>query len=244
MEVLNEAGYVYVDPIYWHKFGQTATSSTKVQITRAVEVIVVARKQREGISAYCDLPVNPEHRHNFLQGPPNRKYLMDASGNKVNPTQKPPYVMQWIAKRFATPGLPILIVGTGAGGEVGACIEMGVSVVGVEQDLRQVKALHNSLITCTYEASVRQEAEAKDAKFLKACKDQNNCKKTEASKIIRAEATAATAPVLNAIDLAPSSSPPPLPAPAAADAKLNSDAPASPLSPVVSELEALLLWCQ
>ena len=229
MEVLNEAGYVYVDPLYWHKFGQTATSSTKVQITRAVEVIVVARKQREGISAYCDLPVNPEHRHNFLQGPPNRKYLMDASGNKVNPTQKPHYVMQWIAKRFATPGLPILIVGTGAGGEVAACIEMGVSVVGVEQDLRQVKALHNSLIT--YEAGARQKAEAADEKFMIACSNQN--KKEAAAMHIRGQAAIANAPVLVATGPVAESSPSPPPAPAAAVAISN--APASPVPAAVAE---------
>jgi hypothetical protein len=50
MDVLKEAGYLYIDPIFWHKTGQSVTSTRK-QFTRSVELVIVGRKTREGVAA-------------------------------------------------------------------------------------------------------------------------------------------------------------------------------------------------
>ena len=226
---LKAAGYVYITPIFWHKTGQTSTT-TKKQFTRAVEMVIVGCKTRgDGFIPFTNMDVNPENRHNYLEGPPLRKYLRHTDGTKVNPTQKPPYLFKWIHSRLGTPGLPMVIMGSGAGGEVGACVELGVSVVAIEQDLKQVQALHNHLIT--FEARARQVEEEDEAKFVKGM--AADAKRTAAARTKALEdASAETAPVLSAAAPRPLA---PSPPPASASADATSAAPASPASPAAAE---------
>ena len=229
MEVLKAAGYVHITPIFWHKTGQTSTT-TRRQFTRAVEMVIVGCKTRgDGSIPFTNMEVNPENRHNLVTGPPLRQYLKHPDGSKVNPTQKPPYLFKWIHSRLGTPGLPMVIMGSGAGGEVVACVELGVSVVAIEQDLKQVQALHTHLIT--FEASVRQ-VEADDEAKAKRVMAADAKKAAVARGKALEEAHSDSAPVLAAAvprPLAPS------PPPASASPDAASTAPVSPASPAAAE---------
>ena len=163
MKVLKEEGYVHITPVCWYKEGQTKVAN-KQQLTPAFELLIVARKQRQGHTAYSCLPDNPCERHNYISGPPQRTYLTDSKGQKVNPTQKPEYVFQWVLASFAAPNLPVLICGTGAGGEVRAAINQEVDVIGIERDSHQLEALYASLITHTTDQKMEEERAQKKQK--------------------------------------------------------------------------------
>ena len=155
--VLAENGYVHITPVFWHKEKHTKVS-TQQQLTPSVETMVVARKQRAGHQAYSNLDFNPTKRHNFIEGPPQRTHIKDNKGVPLNLTQKPPYVFEWVLERFGNPSNPVLICGTGAGGEVQAAINKGFSVVGIEQDERQVRGLHQFLLTLEAEDERKEKA--------------------------------------------------------------------------------------
>jgi hypothetical protein len=176
IKALQNENYVHITPVCWYKEGQTKVAN-KQQLTPAFELMIVARKQRSGHAAFSNLADNPTERHNFISGPPQRTYLVDAKGQKVNPTQKPEYVFEWVLTRFAAPNLPVLICGTGAGGEVRAAMNLKIDVVGVERDPHQLEELYNSLVTHTTEKKLEVDRTDRKQKAAKAKQSKADEKK-------------------------------------------------------------------
>lgn len=204
--VLAENGYVHITPVFWHKEAHTKVS-TQQQLTPSVETMVVARKQRSGHQAYTNLHLNPTKRHNFLEGPPQRTYIKDNKGVPLNLTQKPPYVFEWVLERFGNPSNPVLICGTGAGGEVQAAINMGFSVVGIEQDERQVRGLYQFLLTL--EAEEEREEQAAEEKRLRLSKKEANKPRrvpTSPALVMAAASVPQAAPAMGQVSSAGASS--------------------------------------
>lgn len=218
---LREAHYVYITPVCWYKEGHTHVSN-KMQLTPAFEIMVVARRQREGNPAHCYLEENPTHRHNFISGPSQRQYLMYDHTQKVNPTQKPEYVFKWVLERFCRPGQPVLICGTGAGGEVRAAADLQIDVVGVEQDRKQLTALHSSLIR--YEADKDLQAKKEEQKL--AAERAGKGKKAKKKKAVPAPSPEPS-PVLAAAAIQPAEGDSPKQT-APESTKSSSSAPAAP----------------
>jgi hypothetical protein len=181
MDALKEQGYVYITPFYWIKEGHTKVGTTTT-LTPAVECMVVARKQRRGDAAYTNMDENPTLRYNYLVSPPQRTLLKDAAGEVINITQKPPAVSAKILSMFAPPNKPILVVGTGAGGEVKGCIETGFSVIGLDKDRRQVEGLQRHLLTlqATTEAQEERDEQTKNRRAKRAAGVKKTVAKTAA----------------------------------------------------------------
>jgi hypothetical protein len=167
MEVLKDNDYKFVCPVYWLKTAQTSITPQN-QLTPACEVLIVARKQTTGNIAICNLDQNPTKRTNVITGPSNQEYLKTKTGEKVNPTQKPEYLIQWILERFANPGSTVLILGSGAGGEVRGALAAGHHVTGLDLDMAQLTALHADLVN--YDHNVEAKRQSEELKAAKAAK--------------------------------------------------------------------------
>jgi hypothetical protein len=123
-DVLADNGFKNIIAIYWHKEGLTHAGS--VTWTSSVEVFVQGYHPNVKSSA-TTFPANPTLRHNHFEGPPLTKYIKhktgENNGKKVNPHEKPTYVIKHLLQHVLMPGDHVLIVGTGAGGGVRGCIE-------------------------------------------------------------------------------------------------------------------------
>ena len=86
---------------------------------------------------------NPLLRHNLAQANRGalRKYF---NGQPINLTEKPSSVMEQLVKNHSQPNDVILMLGTGAGGDVMGALNANRNVVGIEIDAAQVEAM----ITC------------------------------------------------------------------------------------------------
>ena len=154
---LSAKNYTSIDPIVWYKENQNVAGPAE-NLTFACEFIVMAR-HGGGAASKFQLPKDPLHRHNIIKGPTNRKYLLGPDGQKVNSTEKPPYVSRWFYDRFVKPGGTVLICGTGAGGEVRSAIQAGLTVFGVDADITQTEQLYINMQT--YEEVLRIESDKK-----------------------------------------------------------------------------------
>lgn len=152
-ELLKNHQFTLISPITWYKNDQNYVGGQDA-FTFATETLVCARKiRRQGASLYVNMDKNPVKRHNIIIGPTqsSKDYLKDENGRKINPCQKPTYLFKTFLGWFARPGDTVVIVGTGAGGEVQAAIEFGVNVKGFETDDRQIKALAGHLTTVEFQ---------------------------------------------------------------------------------------------
>jgi hypothetical protein len=122
------------------------------------------------VSVNTSFPANPTLRHNFFKGPPLTKYIRhktgDLNGEKVNAHEKLTYVIKRLLEYVLMPGDHVLIVGTGAGGDVRGCIEAGWHVTGIEQDIEQLENLCGQVTVYDTLAEVTECSPAKRGSAL------------------------------------------------------------------------------
>ena len=85
-----------------------------------------------------NFPNSAKERHNWIEGPRvtdfGKHFSGDNAGRVVNQLEKPTWLIRQLLRPVMTPGGHVLIVGTGAGGDVRGCIEEGWSASGIEID--------------------------------------------------------------------------------------------------------------
>ena len=146
-KVLEELGYVNIMPVYWHKLGHKPQVMVH-QFAPAVEIMITARRVRgSGASAYYDMAPDPAERHNFMEFSATVTPLRDSHSNVYNISRKPSELAEWFFSKFARPGSNVLILGTGAGGDVMGAINLGLNVTAVEKDKGQFDLFADHLLT-------------------------------------------------------------------------------------------------
>ena len=131
---LTEFGYQNVSVFTWWKHNFNIESAMHVLF--ATEYVVMA--WRRGISGMpCQLDPNPTKRHNVFVGSQQRSFHRDATGNLINPYQKPAYLAYNMCKAFCEPHDTIVIVGSGAGGDIEGAVAAMMNVVAFETDPKQ-----------------------------------------------------------------------------------------------------------
>ena len=128
-----------IQNFFWYKSGQY--SATPVgQYVNAMEMGSIGFYPH-ATSAPNNLSSHPRDRHNFFQCPSVTTLYKKEDKTPINPCQKPPAVGKWLISNHCPPGGNVLVIGTGAGGEVFGAVEAGCNVVGVEYDIDQYNAL-------------------------------------------------------------------------------------------------------
>ena len=106
-------------------------------------------------------PAYPRDRHNHYEFKSVTTLHKKADGTPINACQKPKELWKKIISVHAPPGSWVLVIGTGAGGEVEGAIEAGCNVVGVEYDEIQWQAFSAHLILSEEKAIKERDAERK-----------------------------------------------------------------------------------
>ena len=152
-ESLRENGCKNISNLYWHKTDHW-TPTPRYQYTSSVEVMTIGFiPNNERCSVKLDK--DPKLRMNFIECPAIDQKSVDNDGTVVNPCEKPPEIMKWICENHCMPGQYVLIIGSGANGDVKGAILAGCNVVAVESDKRQFDCASEILVT--WEAQIRRE---------------------------------------------------------------------------------------
>ena len=194
---LEAAGYNNLQAFYWYKAEQNQACPVHLRVP-AVEVGIIAfHGTVTNYSAFIDLPTDLFDRHNILVGPGQRTYVKTSEGSTVNVCQKPAYLAEYFGTHYCQPHANVVVLGSGAGGDVQGLMNSGLKVHAIEQDAKQAQAMManlrsyevksqlgkivpNSKFRVTKEAS---EEEAKEAPPVEVkcgqCKMETQCPPAE-----------------------------------------------------------------
>ena len=143
-KVFERYGLRDVMPYVWYKENHNKLGG--LHFLSACEYMIIGHYPNAVECTYVADP-NPVERHNFLSSPPLRTLHKYPTGDVVNPCEKPPAVWKRVVSAYCPVGGQVLDVCAGAGGDLRACIELGINTVAVELDPVQFKYLVGMLDT-------------------------------------------------------------------------------------------------
>ena len=82
-----------------------------------------------------------------MVGPGQRTYIKTSAGVNVNVCQKPPYLAEYFGKHYCQPHTNVVVLGSGAGGDVQGLMNSGLKIHAIEQDEKQSQAMMANLRT-------------------------------------------------------------------------------------------------
>jgi hypothetical protein len=142
-----QTGIVKATPLIWWKVSQNMVGDP-TDLVPAFEMLHIGFKSKAGHPVHTNMSKNPLERHNVITGTAQTvRKQHPGDGTLVNPCETPGYVIQWALDRWCQRGDTIVVVGSGAGGDVRGALEWGVNVVGIDSDAKQVQFLRNDLMT-------------------------------------------------------------------------------------------------
>ena len=165
-DALTDRGLQQLQEWFWYKPNQTI-QGPQTQLVPCMEIGVIGYKPDRS-QLYWNVPENPVLRHNCIVVDSIKQVDKRDDGMPINPTQKPPEVAAWWFKQNCKPGSTVVIIGTGAGGDVMGANMAGCNVIGVEKDETQYYELQKLLNKNI--AQMRSEKEAAVAKAAKGKK--------------------------------------------------------------------------
>ena len=90
---------------------------------------------------------HPWKRHNFMILPMLRtKHGSSLDDLPINVTEKHPLISYTLSKQLFEPGKPVLVIGSGSGGEVVGLLRAGFDVVAMDLDKAQIEGLRQRLL--------------------------------------------------------------------------------------------------
>ena len=143
-DVLEKRSYKELTHFYWHKTGHYTPTPT-FTYTSSMEMCTIAYTPNRK-ECPQNLPLDPRKRHNFVDMPAVSVYMKHDDGTVINECQKPVELAKLLISNHISPGGNVLVLGTGAGGEVMGAVAAQCNVVGVEKDPKQFKGLVANLI--------------------------------------------------------------------------------------------------
>ena len=140
-KALEAASYSHIQPIYWYKCEQNQQLAAHLRVP-AVEVGLIAfHGAVTSFTPYINVPMDLYDRHNIVIGPGQRTYVRNSEGVVVNPCQKPPYLAEYFGQQYCQPHSNVVVLGSGAGGDVQGLMNSGHKVHAIEQDAKQSTAM-------------------------------------------------------------------------------------------------------
>ena len=137
MSCMEKHGFLNVSYLVWWKNNFNIDNAP--HLVFATEFVVMGwRSGVKGTPSFLD--PNPSKRHNMIIGHQQRHFHM-KNGQAINPYQKPVYLAYSICKTFSDPASTIVVVGSGAGGDIEGAVAAGMSVIAFEKDRFQHEAV-------------------------------------------------------------------------------------------------------
>jgi hypothetical protein len=135
---LTQRHYTHICPFGWYKEGHI-TTGPPTGLARSLEIGHIGFYPNFNLVP-TNLPDNPVERHNHISCPSVTSLAKDSHNEPINVTEKPPEICEWLMKMLCPASSTVLIVGTGACGDVMGAVRAHVNVVGVEVDDAQYQA--------------------------------------------------------------------------------------------------------
>ena len=167
-EHLTQRSFTHICPFFWYKDGHI-TSGPPTGLHRAVEIGHIGYYPNYN-DCHTNLPDNPLLRHNFISCPSVTSLTKDSRNEPINVTEKPPAICEWLLKMLCPASSTVLIVGTGACGDVMGAVSARVNVVGVEVDKAQYLAsrVHLEKLRDSFEAADKARLDKEEKETAEA----------------------------------------------------------------------------
>ncbi len=173
-EAMENRGYKNLQQVFWHKPGHYVNGAMS-RMTPVIEVVTIGCTPNAD-AIHWNVPSDPRARPNLFSCPSVLSLAKDSTGNIINVTEKPPQLAEFLLGMVCKKGSNVLIVGTGAGGDVKGALNAGMNVIGVENDEKQFNQLKSEMNA--WVARLKTEKEATKAKVA----PQPSAPKPSASK--------------------------------------------------------------
>ena len=184
--VMEDRHFRELTNFFWHKTNHY-THTPPTHYTSSIEMCTIGYlPSREKCPNL--LNKDPRKRHNFISLPPVTNYLTYDNGDQINPCQKPIDLAYTLVKNHVEPGGNVLVLGSGAGGEVMGAVAAGCNVVAIEKDVKQFNGLVAHLIK-TKNAEI--EDDRKKAKLLES-QNEGDDQSTEGGESERSQSSTPT----------------------------------------------------
>ena len=178
-----KAGYTDASMFQTYKPAQNANARNN--LVNAADMILIHYRGGMANAIRKTFPHgnNPTSRHNFLATPLlHGKTTIESGGPPINPCEKHPIIAYHLSKILFETGKPVLVIGSGSGGEVVGLVRAGFNVVAVEMDHAQNAGLRARL---TAEAAVLDKTKVEmELYYQQAMKDFARCQMHLDKKVI------------------------------------------------------------
>ena len=168
MDACERAGYLDSHMFQTYKPAQNAR--VRNAFVNACDLLLIHYRGGLHASQRNFVNSNPVKRHNWLALPLLRsKTVIGAGEEPINPCEKHPLIAYHLSKRLFPPGMPVLVIGSGSGGEVIGLLRAGFNVVAVDCDAKQMVGLRARLVQEA--ANFEKNTEEMDSFYRAAWKD-------------------------------------------------------------------------
>jgi hypothetical protein len=169
IEAMIDRSYKNISHFFWHKPNQYVEGPPN-RLTPVVEMGTIGCIP-DANSIHTNMSSDPRQRPNMVSVPSLTTLTKDTAGNIINPCEKPPGLGEWLFKTFCPKGSTVLIIGTGAGGDLKGAVLAGMNVIGVENDEKQFKQLQSEMNA--WVANLAKEKKKEQGKSIKQATDQS-----------------------------------------------------------------------
>jgi hypothetical protein len=140
-EALEETGHDNIMTMYWHKVGNRPPVPAHRLASITEQCVIAYSKGTTQYSNYLNLPTDVLQRGNMIMSRGLGVLSKNVSGEEINRFEKPPWVSQQLIAMFTKPGAEVLVLGSGAGGDVKGILNAGRDCLAIESDTKQYDAM-------------------------------------------------------------------------------------------------------
>ena len=142
-EELKKCNFVGITPLYWIKC-DTNQNGSPAQFLNAAQMLIIGSSSPDHHKLQKGFSKNPLERHNVRHAKGKRDpYKHTVTGQVLNSTEKPPEIAEFLCHTYLR-GLRtqrVLVLGSGAGGDVMGALQGGFNVIYIDKDKDQMEQL-------------------------------------------------------------------------------------------------------
>ncbi len=147
-------GYADTQMFYWVKPNHN-TMTRVSSLTSSVENGILACYPHSG-AVNWNVSLSSRDRSNYTILPSVTTLCKNAMNNPVNPCQKPPLLSKFILEMNCMPSETVLVLGSGAMGDVKGAVLAGLNIIGIENDREQYIA--SEKIMLDFKTELKEQA--------------------------------------------------------------------------------------
>ena len=146
-EALLATGHDNVQQMFWGKIDNRPPVPPHRFGSITEQCVVGYSKGTPNYSSYLNMPLDIMSRGNLMMSKGLHTLTKNVSGEVINRFEKPPWLAQHLISILTKPGAEVLVLGSGAGGDVKGILNAGRDCLAIESDTKQYDAMVANLLT-------------------------------------------------------------------------------------------------